>query len=159
MTTHQKVFSYVYKLLSNKDYSEKELVDKISKKFDLPSSQLNDILYDLKERGFIDDERLAKNIISYKLDLLYGPAKISEILYLKGLQNYQSYIFEYFDEKAESITLEIKEKVTKKYIILKRKKDLKVYEKLLRYLIGRGYDYNFSKKILMEVIKDEGNFS
>lgn len=159
MTTHQKVYSYLYKLLSSKDYSEKELVDKISRKFDLPSSQLNVILSDLKARGFIDDERLAKNIISYKLDLLYGPAKISQILNLKGLQNYQSYIFEYFDEKAESITLDIKEKVTKKYIILKRKKDLKVYEKLLRYLIGRGYDYNFSKKILMEVIKDEGNLS
>lgn len=159
MTTHQKIYSYLYKLLSSKDYSEKELVDKISRKFDLPSSQLNDILSDLKARGFIDDERLAKNIISYKIDLLYGPAKISEILHHKGLQNYQSYIFEYFDEKAESITFDIKEKVTEKYIILKRKKDLKVYEKLLRYLIGRGYDYNFSKKILMEVIKDEGNLS
>lgn len=159
MTTHQKVYSYIYKLLSSKDYSEKELVDKISKKFDLSSSQLNDILSDLRARGFIDDERLAKNIISYKLDLLYGPAKISEILHHKGLQNYQSYIFEYFDEKAESITHDIKEKVTKKYVILKRKKDLKVYEKLLRYLIGRGYDYDFSKKILMEVIKDEGNIS
>jgi len=159
MTTHQKICSYIYRLLSQKDYSEKELVDKISKKFDLPRSQLSDILSDFRIKGFINDERLAKNIISYKTDLLYGPAKISEILYRKGLQNYQSYISEYFDEKAESIIPALKEKLTKKYIILNRKKDLKVYEKLLRYLIGRGYEYSFSKKIVMEVIKDEGNFS
>ncbi|UOD35311.1 RecX family transcriptional regulator [Deferribacteraceae bacterium V6Fe1] len=134
-------------------------MDKISKKFDLPRGQLDDILADFRAKGFVNDERLAKNIISYKLDLLYGPAKISEILYLKGLHNYQSYIFEYFDEKAEAITLALKAKLTKKYIILNGKKDLKVYEKLLRYLIGRGYEYNFSKKIVMEVIKDEGDFS
>ncbi|MBZ4672445.1 RecX family transcriptional regulator [Deferribacterales bacterium Es71-Z0220] len=159
MTTHQKVCSYLYKLLSHKDYSEKELVDKISKKFDLPRGQLDDILSDFRAKGFVNDERLAKNIISYKLDLLYGPAKISEILFLKGLQNYQNYIYEYFDEKVEAIIPVLKEKLSKKYIILSRKKDLKVYEKLLRYLIGRGYEYNFSKKIVMEVMKDEGNFS
>lgn len=159
MKTRQKIYSYLYKLISLKDYSEKELREKVKNKFKPEREILDEVIEEFKEKGFIDDLRLARNIISYKTDMLYGPAKIYEILYIKGLTDFKEMVYEYFDNHIEQIEESLKEKISKRYYVLSGKKDLKVYEKLLRYLIARGYDYGFSKKIVSEVMRNESDFS
>jgi len=159
MKTRQKIYSYLYKLISLKDYSEKELREKVKNKFRSEREILDEVIEEFKQKGFIDDLRLARNIISYKTDMLYGPAKISEILYIKGLNDFKEMVYEYFDNHIEQIEESLKEKISKRYYVLSGKKDLKVYEKLLRYLIARGYDYGFSKKIVSEVMRNESDFS
>lgn len=159
MKKKNSVDSYIYKLLTAKDYSKRELHEKLKHKFTLTDGEIDEIISNLCEYGYIDDERLAKHIAEYKIRMLYGPKKIEEIFYKKGLDKYIDYIYQQFNSEMEAVKNSLIEKVKKRYSIKFQKNDLKLYEKLLQYLIRRGYDFNFSKNIVLEVLKDEGNLS
>jgi SOS response regulatory protein OraA/RecX len=159
MKKKDKIDSYIYKLLAAKDYSKRELCEKLKRKFEAADFEIDEIVSDLKNKGYIDDERLAKHIAEYKTKMLYGPKKIEEIFYRKGLKEYKAYIYEEFDKNTDFIKELLIEKIKKRYNALFYKNDLKLYEKLLQYLMNRGYDYDFSREIVLEVIKNESNLS
>lgn len=157
--TNQKGYNYALRLISRKDYSEKELKLKLCSKFPLDTAEVSDIFAKLKEYGYVDDNRVSKNFINYKSTAGYGKRRIKDGLYLKGLTEHLSEVDDYFIDNKEEIKAVILEKLTARYKILLSKNDPKIREKLLGFLIRRGYAYDESKEILKEVIKSESDLS
>ena len=69
---------YYYKLISSRDYSRQELIDKaVSKGWKM--EEVNESIENLIKHKFIDDRRLAENIIEHKSPY-YGPRWVSSKL-------------------------------------------------------------------------------
>lgn len=156
---YQKAYNYALRLLARKDYSEKELKLKLNKKFSLSPHEMEDLLSRFKDFGYVNDSKVSKNYISYKLLTGYGKRRIKHELSLKGLSDYEYKVDDYFENNSEEIKNNLLAKVVKKYNLLATKNDARIREKLLRYLIGRGYAFDESEEILKEVMKRESDFS
>ena len=78
------VLKYFLNLLKIRDYSKKALVEK-AKNRDYLDDQIQESLDYLLEKGFLDDYRLAKNLIEKYKDIK-GPFWIKQKLNLKGIE-------------------------------------------------------------------------
>lgn len=136
--------------------TEKEIRDKLlSKEFD---SETIDITIDfLIEYGFIDDSKFVSMYIKDRIRT-QGRNKIRYSLISKGVN--KLLIEEAFstldrdDEMERAIIL-----CEKKYLNISKREDddFKIKNKLTRYLLGRGYDYDIAKEVIKEVfIKYKG---
>ncbi len=114
--------------------------------------EVNESVNFLKEYKFIDDRNYVKLFIKDRLRN-QGKQKIKYSLKLKGISD------EIIDEEISNLDREKEMEValelaSKKYTtIIKRESDkYKVREKLTRYLMGRGYDYQVAKDAVMSVL-------
>ena len=106
----------------------------------------------MKEYNFIDDRKYADMYIKAK-QKNSGKNKIKYDLLKRGIN--QSIV----DSVTESLTSECEEDsarvlAEKKYkAIIKREVDRrKIYEKLLRFLVSKGYTWELSKSVIEKVI-------
>ncbi|MGK7371205.1 MAG: regulatory protein RecX [Candidatus Halalkalibacterium sp. M3_1C_030] len=134
------VKSYLMKLLGRRDHARKELLTKARKK-DYPDEVVIDILDELEEKGYINEESFAEKFTADKFKLnQWGPSKIKAHLYKKGIAKHiiEKTISNYFED------LELKE--TYKNLVLKRKRrflkednPLKRKKKVFDYLNRKGF--------------------
>lgn len=147
----KKHITYTIKLLSIKDYFEKELFIKVAKKFDEKSAK--DAINIAKNYGYIDDERVAKNYIRSRLISGYGPYYICHKLYEKGYNTTVDYI----ENIAVKENINMEKYILKIVATYKNKKSddyYKLYSKCMNYLINsRGYSIDLCKKLI-----DVGDF-
>lgn len=135
---------YALKILGVKDYFTCEISEKLTSRFG--EEQAEDTIAKLNGYGYLNDERVTKNYISYKLRSGYGPYYIKEKLYQRGIETDISTI----DEVAviENVDMEgIIGKLSEKY---KGKKGdaRKNYLKCVSFLTGRGFPTGLCFKIL-----------
>ncbi|NLM35584.1 MAG: recombination regulator RecX [Clostridiales bacterium] len=131
--------------------TEKEMKDKlINKGYD--EATIKRVISFLKEYNFIDDRKYADMYIKAK-QKNSGKNKIKYDLLKRGIN--QSIV----DSVTESLTSECEEDsarvlAEKKYkAIIKREVDRrKIYEKLLRFLVSKGYTWELSKSVIEKVI-------
>lgn len=131
--------------------TEKEMKDKlINKGYD--EATIKRVISFLKEYNFIDDRKYADMYIKDK-QKNSGKNKIKYDLLKRGIN--QSIV----DSVTESLTSECEEDsarvlAEKKYkAIIKREVDRrKIYEKLLRFLVSKGYTWELSKSVIEKVI-------
>lgn len=136
--------------------TEKEIRDKLlSKEFD--SETVDSTIDFLIEYGFIDDSKFVSMYIKDRIRT-QGRNKIRYSLISKGVN--KLLIEEAFstldrdDEMERAIIL-----CEKKYLNISKREDddFKIKNKLTRYLLGRGYDYDIAKEVIKEVfIKYKG---
>lgn len=136
--------------------TEKEIRDKLlSKEFD--SETVDNTIDFLIEYGFIDDSKFVSMYIKDRIRT-QGRNKIRYSLISKGVN--KLLIEEAFstldrdDEMERAIVL-----CEKKYLNISKREDddFKIKNKLTRYLLGRGYDYDIAKEVIKEVfIKYKG---
>ena len=82
-----EVKSYMMKLLGRRDHARKELFRKALKK-DYPKEVIEDVLFELKDKGYLDDKKFAEKFAEEKSRLnKWGPAKIKSHLFKKGISN------------------------------------------------------------------------
>ncbi len=134
------VKSYLMKLLARRDHARKELLTKAKKK-DYPEEVVQNILDELQEKGYINEESFAEKFTADKFNLnQWGPSKIKAHLYKKGVSKHiiEKSISNYFED------LELKE--TYKNLVLKRKRRflkeenlLKRKKKIFDYLNRKGF--------------------
>lgn len=131
--------------------TEKEIKNKLLEK-GYGIEEVNESVNFLKEYKFIDDRNYVKLFIKDRLRN-QGKQKIKYSLKLKGISD------EIIDEEISNLDREKEKEValelaSKKYTtIIKRESDkYKVREKLTRYLMGRGYDYQVAKDAVMSVL-------
>ena len=134
------VKSYLMKLLARRDHARKELLTKAGRK-DYPKEVVLDILDELEEKGYINEESFAEKFTEDKFKLnQWGPSKIKAHLYKKGISKHiiEKSIGNYFED------LELKE--TYKNLVLKRKRRflkeenlLKRKKKIFDYLNRKGF--------------------
>ncbi|MBY0754927.1 recombination regulator RecX [Clostridium sardiniense] len=130
--------------------TEKEIRDKLLlKEFD--EETIEKTVEFLKEYGFIDDSKFVRMFVKDRIKN-QGKNKIKYALLQKGINKYL--IDEVFGEldRDDEIKRAI-ELCEKKYLsIIKRESDdFKIKNKITRYLLGRGYDYDIAKECIGEV--------
>lgn len=130
--------------------TEKEIRDKLFLK-DFDEDTIEKTIEFLKEYNFIDDLKFVKMYVKDHIKS-QGQNKIKYALVRKGIDK------ALIDEALEEIDRDDEFDVAftlceKKYLsIIKRENDeFKVKNKVIRYLLGRGYDYDIAKECIREV--------
>ncbi|MBS9777936.1 MAG: regulatory protein RecX [Gammaproteobacteria bacterium] len=128
-------------LLSRREYSQKELQQKLSSQ-EFPQDVITNCLDSLRENNYQSDDRYAEMFIRTRFNQRYGPKKINFELKQKGIDEtvIKRYLSEYHDEWLDNVILLIERKAPRGDIGLIFS-DRKVKDKITRFLIGKGYDY------------------
>lgn len=132
-------------LLKDMDKTEKQIRDKL-KLGDYPEDIINNAIEFLKKYGYVDDIRYAKLYISSK----QNSKSIKQIeleLYKKGVNKETvSEVLLEMDLSNEEALNKLIEKIIKKYDL----NDKTQYNKMCRYLLGKGFSYGEIQKALFK---------
>ncbi len=132
--------SYSIYLLAKRDYFKKDLENKLIMKYRNKEITL-EVLEELEERGYLDDDNLAKSyVISHQK---YGRRKLEYELKLKGIR--AEIIRELLDENNEEEFLQL-EKAIKKMLD-------KPFEKIVASLMRKGFSYQKIKEVYDRSVK------
>lgn len=134
---HDAILSKAYFYLSRRDYSSKELTDKLRFKFIKHGDVIENVIVKLNCTGYINDFEFAKNYVASKS---YGRKKVEYELYLKGITK---------EVISEVYSLEVKDECAEIRKFLPRLKN-KEKDKKIAYLIRRGFSLD---DILNEIKK------
>ncbi len=149
---NKEALNYSLRLLDRRDYTKKQLEDKLNSR-GVAERDIIEVINYLKEKGYVDDERYARNYVYFRLKRGYGKKRIRFELLNKGID--EAIIDKALglqDEQADEVFL-------KKYELLRGKKNLK--KKLFDYMQRRGFDSQtifslFEKYDVRERIDENG---
>ena len=140
------------KIIERSYKTKKEMTKRLIEK-GYALEEINETLKFLEEYNFINDESYAKAFINDRTKT-QGKQKIKYALKNKGVSD------EIIEEELSKLDME-KEKenanilALKKYnVLIKRENDkYKLKEKIIRFLISRGYNYEVAKDAVNEILK------
>lgn len=155
---YNEVKNYMLKRLGDREHGREELRRKAERK-DYATDVVEDVLYELQEKNYINDERFAQKYAKDKSRLKkWGPNKIKAHLRKKGISRTVA------DKAAEQIhqatdtekrLLELTQKREKRF--LREDNELKRKQKVVNYLLQKGYRpesiYKHIDKIVMSLKK------
>jgi regulatory protein len=149
----QRALSY----LSRRLHSEKELLLKLKgKSYD--EKLIKIVLNNLKNLSFLDDRNFAVSYIEEKLKRKkWGINKIRAALFSKGVSsNIIDEAISKFDNTENNLEL-VNELSRKKIEQLKKRniEDRKIYEKVMAFLINRGFEYSVSSEVCNKIMKQD----
>lgn len=125
----------VYKLLSLKSYLKSELRTKL-RRYKIAAEAIETILEECEKLGYLDDQREGKLFIARQKKQGLGPQMIAYKLEQKAP--------ELKEMVRERVTDEEQQETIKNWITKKTKKDdlndIKVKQRLYRFLKGKGFD-------------------
>lgn len=150
-----KCYNYALFILGRKDYTEYEVSKKLSDK-GYSTFSINKTIEKLKLYDIINDERYVKKYINDCIHIKkYGKKKIEYNLQKKGINT--DLIKEcFFDNNSEYEYENALEILQKKIKYCKNEKNIK--NKLIRYLISKGFTYDIIKKAINSLkIEDDGD--
>lgn len=143
---------YLFRILSRRDHSRKELRDKAFKK-GYKGHYLEEILDEFEHKEYIDDQKFALKYTSDKFEFNnWGPYKIQTQLFKKGISKSTAEfcIREVFGDKA--IKESMIQLVTKKKKRYKREPAEKRKKKIFDFLMRKGYDSDYILKYMDELL-------
>ena len=146
---NKELLNYSLRLLNKRDYTEKEISDKLNKR-NQNEKEINEIVGYLKERHFIDDSRYARNYLYFRLKRGYGKKRVVRELLNKGIRDdLIEDVLKLENEKTEEVFL-------KKLELLKGKKNKR--KKLFDFMYRRGFDSDKIIELLSKYeVKDNEN--
>ncbi|MBU0693962.1 MAG: recombination regulator RecX [Candidatus Omnitrophica bacterium] len=133
-----KALNYSFLLLRYRPRSREEIISRLKEK-GYPSSLIEGTLDYLEEKNYINDEEFARTAIFSSLQKGYGRRRIEFMLKKLGIE--QSLIEESL--KKYDFKEKIRELVEKKIDYYKGPQK---YQKILNYLISRGFDQDEIQK-------------
>lgn len=144
---NKELLNYALRLLNRKDYTEKEIRDKLLKKSQ-NGEEINEVIEYLKEKRFIDDIRYAQNYLYFRLKRGYGKRRVVHELLNKGIgEDLIESVMTSEDESAEEVFL-------KKLTLLKGKKNKR--KRLFDFMYRRGFDSDKIVELLNKYeVKDD----
>ncbi|MGB9766461.1 MAG: regulatory protein RecX [Sulfurihydrogenibium sp.] len=134
--------SYVYKLLTKRDYFEKELIEKLKRK-GFEEKDILKVIEDLKQQGLIDDEKLKERYKEIYINKGKSYAKLRNKLYQKGVLDLE--ISE--DEELQAALNLLKKSFRKE----------KTYENVVKFLKNRGFRFVVIQKAAREFLKEDND--
>lgn len=149
----QKALSF----LARRFHSERELFIKLKSK-SYEERLIKNVLNDLREKSFINDQVFANHFIDEKLKKKrWGKNKIKAALFSKGVSA------SIIDEGLKSFDSEIDQNeaalglAQKKFEKLKLREsdDRKLKQKIISFLLSRGFDYEVSSEVVNKIIKSD----
>lgn len=146
---YKKAENYAIYLISQREYTEKKLSDKILSK-GYNEEQSEKIIDKFKKYGYINDDSYAERFVRTKQKVSKnGKYKIKSSLYERGID--KDIIDKCMNEYDEDIELEnAKTLVIKKAKLLKNKNldKYKLGQKITTYLASKGYAYEIIRKAI-----------
>lgn len=139
----EKVFAAALRLLSARSRSEQQLRDKLLAKHWLDASRIDECLARLKELGYVNDREFARNYALSRLQIKpIGRARLGRELLAKQLSReiVEETLDSVFEEVAEDDLL--KQAIAKHTRLHGRPADQKGANRLLAYLLRRGFAYD-----------------
>jgi regulatory protein len=144
--------------LSRREHSEKEIKQKLKRKFKtVKSTELDGLLGKLKEIGFQSDERFTESFVRTSVFRRYGPGKIRFDLGRKGIDKEQSQ--KAMEEKEidfKQLATEFAERkfrrIIEEYSELEYEDKQKVRQKMYRSLCSRGFAYEDVKEVVKNIL-------
>ena len=131
-----KALNYSYLLLKYRPRSRHEIRERLSKK-DYPSSIIDKVISSLESDNYINDEEFARMFVSSGRLKGWGRKKIDYALKRLGItENLRK---EALKDK-QAFRDDLKELIVRKLPRYKQGKN--VYQKIVRYLAARGFDYS-----------------
>lgn len=128
----------VMNLLQKKDYTEKQLRDKLQEGL-YPLELVDEAIAYVKSYKYLDDDRFARDYITYHMEMR-SKQRILQDLSQKGINKDQilSIMDEiYEDEESDVETEQIQKLLLKKHF--DKEMDYKEKQKLIAFLMRRGY--------------------
>lgn len=127
-------------LLARRDYSRRELSNKLSKRLDQEEMGLEDLLNavldDLQERQWQSDERFAESYIRHRSHSGIGPLRLHQELQSKGVS---AQVIEHILQNSELDWNDIATQVAQKKLRSLRETDPQRQQKLYRFMQYRGF--------------------
>lgn len=148
-----KAIERVYRLLSIRDRSEKEIRDyfkiqnfklKMKNKDLITQSEIDELIKNLKEKDLINDERFAQNWTESRARK-YGKVRIKQELAQKGIKDFDIEI-----ENPELTAEKLLERKMKSWQDLGEEKQRK---KAMDFLMRRGFEFDIVKSVVEKLIK------
>jgi regulatory protein len=85
-TLHQKILANGLKLLTRREHSQQELINKLSEK-NYPLEVIREVIAELCEKGWQSDHRFTESYTRHRIKQGCGPRKIHYELRQKGIEN------------------------------------------------------------------------
>lgn len=139
--------------LSRRPHTEKELILKLkAKAYDEKLIKL--VIKELRELSFLNDKNFAIQFTEEKSEKKkWGKLKIKAALQSKGIDN-KIIIAVLSNYNIDNLEMQQAEKLAlKKYTVLQKKETdkRKLFQKVITFLISRGYDYELSSKTVRKI--------
>lgn len=143
----KRIKNYIIWLLSKRDYTEKEIKEKINQRafkdeaWKLESELIQKVIDQIKDLNLINDNNYSDRFVRYRYEQLYGKNKIIMDAKIKGLdiENIKKVFLNYdFFESA----LKYKDKIYNK----NKSYDYKELNKLKEKMLRRGFDFEEIKE-------------
>ena len=139
--TEQEAFLRLATLCAQAEHCEKEMRDKM-KRWELDETTQDKIIERLTKERYIDDERYARAFVKDKIRYnKWGRRKVEQALWLKRInQDVQQRVLDEIDEKEYLDVL--KPLLKQKRKTIKAESDYELNQKLVRFALSRGFDFN-----------------
>jgi regulatory protein len=147
-----KAYDYALFILSIRDYTSSEMERKL-RNMGFSNYTINKVLDKLKAYGIIDDSKYIKKYVSDGQKIKkYGIKKIMYNLANKGIEK----------SSLESIEMDNEFEFNNAFSLAQKKLKIignsdKQREKIYRYLISKGYEYEIAKKVIDKIFRDNGS--
>lgn len=147
-----KAYSYALNLLSIKDYTSKDIKTKLKLK-QYSDQTIQSVLSRLESYDFVNDEKYVKKYIDYSLNIKKtGKNKILFDLQNKGIKS----------SDIKSIEIDEDIQYSNAYnLALKKIKSInnntRIEDKVFRYLLSKGYDFDLIRKVLRNLFDTKDN--
>lgn len=133
--TFKRVKNTALELLSRRDYSEKELSDKLKIK-ECPTDEVCKVIHELVQAGYINEAKITENHIHWRRVKGLGPERIAMELKARGIP--EAIIAEQLD-MTDNAWLAEAQKVWQKHFKNQMPSDFKTKAKQMRFLQYRGF--------------------
>ncbi len=143
--------------LARRFHSERELLIKLKSK-SYEERLIKIVLSELKEKSFIDDQVFANHFIEEKLKKKrWGKNKIRSALFSKGISvSIIDEVLKSFnsEEDQNEAALSLAQKKYEK-LKLRESDERKLKQKIISFLLSRGFDYEVSSDVVGKIIKSD----
>jgi regulatory protein len=122
-------------------------VQQKGRKLEIPLPEIQEYMKMLEEGDFLSEQRYAETLVRSKAKRGWGPAKIRNALMQKNVKPiYYKQLLAGLDQEEQLI--KIKELAEKKREKIKAKDEKDLKQKLIRFLMGKGYSFELIRKVL-----------
>lgn len=145
--------SYILYMLSRREYSKKELYDKMIEKVYFEKDDIEKALKWAEEYNYLSDEKFAESNINYKLHHK-GNNQIRFLLKDKGISDeiIEEALSKSVGESDRAIKTLLKYRNSK---IKDKEIDMKIKDKAFRFMASRGFSYNNIKDAWDTIFSEE----
>jgi regulatory protein len=118
----------------------------------IPKAEASAYIDQLERSGFISEQRYVRLFVDSRIRRRWGSARIRAALAARGIKEglYKSYLSQIDKEQYYDSALQLAQK---KNTTIRSKTPQEHRLKLMRFLLGKGYEQDIVKRVLQEVLK------